>query len=154
MTLSRQFTTLVLLTFMISPTITCAEIYSWKDAQGKVHFGDRPPINRTTEQVNVRINTYTAPAEITHNTFASTSKDKVVLYTTQRCGYCKKAKQYLAQNRIRFTEYDVETSNKGKRDFKKLRGKAVPVILVGKQRMNGFTASSMASMLTKAGYKL
>jgi hypothetical protein len=39
-----------------------------------------------------------------------------------------------------FSEYDVDKSSKGKRDFKKLGGKGVPVILVGKQRMNGFSA--------------
>jgi glutaredoxin len=78
----------------------------------------------------------------------------VVLYTTQRCGYCKKAKQFLRQSNINYTEYDVETSNKGKRDYKKLSGKGVPIILVGDQRMNGFSEGRMASMLEQAGYEL
>jgi hypothetical protein len=37
--------------------------------------------------------------------------------------------------------YDVEKSRTGKRDYKALHGKAVPIIIVGDKRMNGFTAS-------------
>jgi len=40
---------------------------------------------------------------------------------------------------IRFTEYDIEKSSKGKRLYKNLGARGVPVILVGKKRMNGFS---------------
>lgn len=36
-------------------------------------------------------------------------------------------------------EYDVEKSSKGKRDFKRLGGTGVPIILVGQKRLNGFS---------------
>ena len=148
---SKVYFLTLLMTF---PLMTSAGIFSWKDENGKLHYGDRPPIDRESEQVTVRVNTYEAPPEITKVAFPSVSKDKVVLYTTQRCGYCKKAKQFLRQSNINYTEYDVETSKKGKRDYKKLSGKGVPIILVGDQRMNGFSEGRMVSMLEKAGYEL
>ena len=41
-------------------------------------------------------------------------------------------------NKISFSEYDVETSAKGKADFARMKGQGVPIILVGEKRMNGF----------------
>ncbi|NWG30980.1 MAG: DUF4124 domain-containing protein [Rhodocyclaceae bacterium] len=36
---------------ILLPFATAAQVYSWKDASGKVHYGDRPPAER---QVQVR----------------------------------------------------------------------------------------------------
>lgn len=146
---------LIIFTLLISlPVFTSAGVYSWKDANGKIHFGDRPPIDREAEQVKIRVNTYQAPSEILKVDFNRAKKEKVVIYTTQRCGYCKKAKQFLRHKRINFSEYDVETSKKGQRDYKKLKGRGVPIILVGDQRMNGFSEGRMVNMLETAGYEL
>lgn len=136
------------------PVVTSAGVYSWKDANGKIHFGDRPPIDREAEQVKIRVNTYQAPSEILKVDFNRVKKEKVVIYTTQRCGYCKKAKQFLRREQINYSEYDVETSKKGQRDYKKLKGRGVPIILVGDQRMNGFSEGRMVNMLETAGYEL
>ena len=43
--------------------------------------------------------------------------------------------------------WDVDESSKGKRDFKKLNGKGVPIFLVGDQRMNGFSPKRLLAML-------
>lgn len=134
------------------PALASAGIYSWTDESGKIHYGDRPPIDRAADEITVRVNTYASPSEVTQVDTLTTAKGKVVLYTTQRCGYCKRAKAFLKQQNIHYTEYDVETSKKGQRDFKKLNGRGVPIILVGDQRMNGFSEGRMASMLKNAGY--
>ena len=42
--------------------------------------------------------------------------------------------------------WDVDESSKGKRDFKKLNGKGVPIFLVGDQRMNGFSPEKLLAM--------
>ena len=138
---------------MLLPTMAAAGIYSWTDENGRVHFGDRPPIASKANEMTVRVNTYESPSEITRSGFPTAAKDKVVLYTTQRCGYCRKAKQFLKRRNISYTEYDVETSKKGKHDFKKLNGRGVPIVLVGDQRMNGFSEGRMVSMLKSAGYE-
>jgi glutaredoxin len=63
------------------------------------------------------------------------------MFSASWCGVCKKARKYFRKNKIRFTEYDIEKSSRGKRLYRDLDATGVPVILVGKQRMNGFTES-------------
>ena len=144
---------LIWILLLLLPAVSTAGIYSWTDENGKVHFSDRPPIDRESDEIRVRVNTYESASEISQVDFVSASDRKVVLYTTQRCGYCKKAKQFLGRHNIAYREYDVETSSKGKRDFKRLNGQGVPIILVGKQRMDGFSEGRMAGMLRNAGYE-
>ena len=125
-----------------SPTHT-AGIYKWVDSEGNVHFGDKPPAESSASEVQVRINSYTSP-EITSSPYASqpdktAGNKQVVLYSTTWCGYCKQARQYFRSNSIPFTEYDVENSRKGRRDYRALGGSSVPIILVGNRRLNGFS---------------
>ncbi|MFN4148831.1 MAG: DUF4124 domain-containing protein [Rhodocyclaceae bacterium] len=35
--------------FFLLPLASAAQVYSWKDASGKVHYGDRPPAERQTQ---------------------------------------------------------------------------------------------------------
>ena len=48
------------------------------------------------------------------------------MYGTTWCSYCKKARSYFGANEIQYKEYDVENSEKGKRDYKKLGAKGIP----------------------------
>ena len=70
------------------------------------------------------------------------------MYGTTWCGYCKKTRSYFGANKIRYKEYDVENSEKGKRDYKKLGAKGIPVMLVGKKRLNGFSEASFKRIYT------
>ncbi len=117
-----------------------AEIYKWTDEHGKAHFTDKPPAGKKTEEIELKINTYSA-VEIKPLLERLGRTDKVVIYTTAWCGICKKAKKYFRKNSIAYIAYDVEKSRIGKRDYKALRGRAVPIIIVGNKRMNGFSAA-------------
>ena len=117
-----------------------AGIYKWVDETGKVHFTDRPPDDIKTEEVELRINTYTS-VEIKPLIERLGKKDKVVMYSATWCRMCNKAKNYFRENNIPYVSYDVEKSRTGKMDFKLLRGKSVPIIIVGGKRMNGFNAA-------------
>lgn len=117
-----------------------AEIYKWVDEHGKSHFTDKPPAGKKTEEVELKINTYSA-VEIKPLLERLGRTDKVVIYTTAWCGICKKAKKHFRKNNIAYIAYDVEKSRIGKRDYKALRGRAVPIIIVGNKRMNGFSAA-------------
>lgn len=57
------------------------------------------------------------------------------------CPYCKKARHYFQENRIDNVEYDIEKDYDAKLRYDALKGRGVPVILVGKRRMNGFSVS-------------
>ena len=46
---SRPATLLTLLLIAALPTGGYAQVYSWKDADGKIHYGDRPPAERKAD---------------------------------------------------------------------------------------------------------
>lgn len=127
------------LLFLLSFSVN-GEIYKWVDDKGKVHFTDNPPSDKKTEEVELRINTYSA-VQITPLVERLGKADKVVIYTADWCSICEKATKYFNKNNIAYVDYDVEKSRTGKIDYKLLRGKAVPIIIVGNKRMNGFRVS-------------
>ncbi|MES9969064.1 MAG: glutaredoxin family protein [Candidatus Thiodiazotropha sp.] len=137
-----------LLISLAGGSVMADAIYKWRDAKGKVHFGDRPPVTEESTPVTVKPNLYHAP-EYEPIVGAGFSPEKVVMYSTKRCGYCKQAREYFKRNKIHYVEYDVETSQKGRRDYKKLKGTGVPIILVGKRRMNGFTEAGFQEVYQK-----
>ncbi len=132
-----------------------AGVYRWTDENGAVQFGDRPPVAESAQEVEIQPNVYASPASVNPEgdpasppTTASQSANqpKVTLYSATWCGICKQAKRYFRQNDIAYTEYDVEHSNKGRTDYKRLGMTGVPVILVGKQRLDGFSATSFEAL--------
>lgn len=42
------------------------------------------------------------------------------MYCAAWCGICKKANEYFKANNIKYKEYDIDKSSKGKRILKKL----------------------------------
>ena len=135
-----------------------AEIFRWTDAQGHPHYSDNPPAESKTSKVKIHVQSISGPATVTTLDKAPGAalsvgvKEKIKLYTTTWCGYCKRAKAYLALRGIGYEELDAESSEQGKREFAALGGRGVPVILVGRQRMNGYGEARLAVMLEAAGY--
>ena len=145
-----QIWVVLLLTFALS-TSAFAEIYKWVDSNGKTHFTDNPPEQATVTKLDLQINSYTTENASAYKFDSSLiskrrSNHDVIMYSASWCGVCKTAKKYFKKNNIKYTEYDIEKSAKGKKDFKKINGKGVPVILVGNNRMNGFSAAGFDRM--------
>jgi glutaredoxin len=138
-------TLLVSILLLITSTTGIAEIYKWTDAQGKIHFTDSPPEGEQAEQVELRINTYTA-VEITPLVERLGKEDRVVIYGATWCRICDKAKKYFRENNIPYVSYDVEKSQVGRMDFKLLKGRSVPIIIVGRKRMNGFNVAKFEKL--------
>lgn len=42
-----------LLTLLLFPLSTTAGVYKWTDANGQTHFGDRPPAEKSAEEVDI-----------------------------------------------------------------------------------------------------
>lgn len=127
-------------------------IHQWKDENGNIHFGDKPPANVEADQVEIKVFTYTSPEISTlSDPSLKTSRKKVVIYTTEWCGYCDKAKQYFRKNNIRFRERDIEKSQQANRDHKKLGGKGVPLTVIGEKVIKGFSEGSFEKALNGEG---
>lgn len=140
----RSYIMIIMLSLWVA-TPAIAEIFKWTDSKGKVHFTDSPPKDQQVEQVEVKVNSYTA-VEITPLVERLGRKDKVVMYSAAWCGICKKAKQYFQQKSIPYIVYDIEKSRSGKRGYKLLKGKGVPIIIVDDKRMNGFNVKKFEKL--------
>lgn len=134
-----------LLVSMTWAAVEGGEIHQWKDAQGQVHFGDRAPANTVSTVVKVKPNVYTSPRIEALGKLVQRS-EQVVMYSASWCGYCNKARSYFNSHGVAFSEYDIETSAKGQQDYARLGAHGVPVILVGNQRLNGFSAEAFESI--------
>ncbi len=72
---------------------------------------------------------------------------RVVMYATDWCGYCKKARQYFAENGIDYVEFDIEKDRSAQRDFDTLLGSGTPLLYHGYARMVGFNERQVESQL-------
>ncbi len=139
--------TSLLLVFLVASPVSHGQLFKWVDEQGNVHYGDSPPEHANLKRITGKVSSYTSvsveafeydPGNITERK----ETKSVVMYSTSWCGYCKKAALHFRKNNIPFTEYDIEKSEKAAKEYKKLNGRGVPIILIGDQRMNGFSAGS------------
>jgi glutaredoxin len=75
---------------------------------------------------------------------------EVVMYATSWCPYCAKARAYFKESGIAYVEHDVEKSASARSDFKRLGGRAVPLIVVGREKMNGFSEVGFEFLMARA----
>jgi len=138
---------LLLASFLLTPlSVTSGEVYKWIDANGKTVYGSKPPENAKLQEIKGNISSFTSVSVESYQydpNLISQGKSKsasVIMYSTSWCGYCKKAARHFRKNNIPFKEYDIEKSKSAAKAYRKLNGRGVPVILIGKRRMNGFNA--------------
>ncbi len=131
-------------------TVSGAQVYRWVDEDGTIHFSDKPPSEQGARDLQIKSYEGVANISVVPGQTAKGGPAVKILSTTW-CGVCTKAKAYLSQKGVAFREYDVERSDTGKREYKRLNGKGVPIILVGDQRMDGFNRSKLEAMLRKDG---
>ncbi|BCD96577.1 glutaredoxin family protein [Marinagarivorans cellulosilyticus] len=129
---------------LCAATCACADIYQWTDANGKVHYTDRPDdtavakAGGTVKKVETRINTFESAEAGVGGADKPVTK-QVEMYATTWCGYCKKARRYMAKHGIAYVEYDIEADPAANARHKALGGRGVPLILVDGRKMNGFS---------------
>jgi glutaredoxin len=76
----------------------------------------------------------------------------VVIYTTVWCPYCRQLRSFLDANHIPYTDYDVERSFSGGIGMWALRGRNVPVVVVGADVIHGLDIAKLRESLARLGY--
>ena len=143
----------VLILFL--PVTVCAEIYKTVDENGRVIFTDKPTAKAEQVEVNIDVNTADALSDSAYSkandikSKKTTKQKSVVMYSTSWCGVCKNARSYMQSKGIKFKEFNIETNDTAHNKYKKLGGKGVPLITVGNNKMSGFNASRLESMLVE-----
>ena len=142
---------------LLLSTYSYSEIHKWVDAEGRVHYSDEKPANQETEVLEIiepqtfeHTSVYDLPDFL--GFFKSPDKKKskkVVMYSTQNCGACKKAKRYFSKNNIPYTEKDINKSQSNRNEWEKLGGRGVPIILIGKKKVRGFSEATFDRLYQK-----
>lgn len=81
--------------------------------------------------------------------FKFDTSHQVVMFSTSWCGYCQKAREFFARHDIAYAEYDIEKSKGAGRQFRKLRGRGVPLILVGTEQIRGWNPNAVKAALAR-----
>lgn len=161
---------LAILTLSLSFSLAGAEMYQWVDENGVVTFKDSlPPASKKRRKVKVYTDSDFAPAP-PHQAVPATRSDKstakpssqpstpkkerftgtVEMYVTDWCGYCKKAQNYMNSRGIPYVAYDIEKDSAARQRHKELGGRGVPLIIIGSNRMSGFSAESLEYYLNSS----
>ena len=75
---------------------------------------------------------------------------QVVLFSTSTCSWCRRAKRYLRENRVRFKEVNIERDPKASQDLLKKTGQmGVPVIKIGGRWIVGFDQPAIEKELAR-----
>jgi len=135
---------MLLLSVLLISGHASADVYKWVDEDGITHYSDKKPENEEFTEVLVSSYQSVSYANVTDETSRGVTGTadkgkKVVIFSADWCGACKKAKKYFRRKGIPFREYDIDKGSKAKRLYKQLGATGVPVIIVGKKRMNGFS---------------
>jgi glutaredoxin len=130
-------------------TTTIAQtVYKSVGPDGVTVYSDHPPANGKIEKTFTFAELPSSPvppdplkAETTRASPSAGPRPDadVVLYAASWCGYCKRAKAYLAKRQIPYREIDIESSQ-GKAWFAQLGGSGVPLLLSHGRSMRGFSA--------------
>ena len=72
----------------------------------------------------------------------------VKVYSTPWCMYCKMAKDYFKEKKINFTEFDVSSDEKARKEMlDKTHQSGVPVIDIGGELVIGFDKERINQLL-------
>jgi glutaredoxin-like YruB-family protein len=163
-------TSLTIIILLLSWSCATAEMYQWTEEDGSVTFKDTPPpASRKSTKVKVysdgdfdpappvpppsssrkgrqSATSAAQPARPAKERFSGT----VEIYVTEWCGYCKQALEYMTSNGIPFTAYDIEKDSAARQRHRELGGRGVPLIIIGPNKMSGFSAGNLEYYLNNS----
>ena len=74
-------------------------------------------------------------------------KPDIVMLGAWWCTYCYQAKKYFQKNKIHYCEYDMENTAEGKKLYEKHGGGPVPILLIGKHKLSGYSEQQIEQAL-------
>jgi mycoredoxin len=78
---------------------------------------------------------------------APTGDEAVVMYATQWCGYCRRARELLKEQNVAFVEYDIEQSAEARRRHAELGGAGVPLLNIRGTIIRGYNREAILAAL-------
>jgi glutaredoxin-like YruB-family protein len=135
-----------------------AQIYEWKDATGNIFYGDSPPPGVKPSVKHATVNRIVRPeSKESHQEERQISGESqlrdisdisVILYATDWCPYCKKTREYLNSEGIRFTEYNIDKDRSKREEMKEKSGSdGVPVLDIERIIIRGFNPQRISAAI-------
>ena len=156
----RVFVFFLFILFLLPPSsIGSAEIYKWKDKDGKVIFSDTPPplgVNAETRELKEesseepktkasapRLNSESIREKRPYNDI------RVIMYMTSWCPYCSKARSYLRSLGVNLIERDIEKDKSSREEMLTKSGgsRGVPVVDIEGIIIRGFNADAFKAAI-------
>lgn len=136
-----------------STSLGAAQLYQWKDAQGRMVYSDQPapPSIKHVEQKSFKGNLIETGES--YATRTAREKYPITLYANACGAPCDQARQLLTERGVPFSGKDPQASPEAQAELKKLTGQTrVPVLFVGNEKIDGFESSQWHAALDRAGY--
>ncbi len=143
---------LIISVFLITAPAQSAQLYQWKDAQGRVYYSDQqpPPSVKNATQKSFKGNFIEGGDSYAMK--SAREKFPVTLYSNACGAPCDQAKRHLEQRGIPYASKNPESGD-DRAALLKLTGRAnVPVLLVGTDKIDGYEVGQWDATLDKAGY--
>lgn len=80
---------------------------------------------------------------------AEATEVDIEVYTTSRCGYCKRAKAYMDKHGIAYVEKNVETDSSLLREFHERGGSGVPYFFINGEPLRGWEPARFEAALSR-----
>jgi glutaredoxin len=126
-------------------------LYKVVGPDGKISYTDRPPVNQPSKQIKTgRDGADTRPLPYALAQVAS--RFPVNLYAFKGCAPCDQGRNLLKQRGVPFTEKSVHTDADLQALVQLTGSQQMPLLRIGKQQINGYSASEWNSYLDAAGY--
>lgn len=138
---------------LASAPLAAAQLYQWKDAQGRMVYSDQPPPPsvRNAQQKSFK-GSFIEGGE-SYATRVARERFPITLYASACGAPCDQARQLLSDRGVPYSAKDPQASPEAQADLQKLTGRlSVPVLVVGANKIDGFEASQWQAELDRAGY--
>lgn len=136
-----------------APLAAATKLYEWKDAQGRKVYSDLAPPASVRNAQQRSFNGSVIEGGESYATKTAREKHPITLYANACGSPCDQARQLLAERGVPFSNKDPQASPEAQAELQKLTGRlSVPVLVVGKERVDGFESGRWHAALDQAGY--
>ncbi len=146
---------------LLSSSLLLSQIYRWRDKDGNLVISTTPPPPGTRSEIRgIEQRSVSSPKPNGSNASGKpvpqvdlkrSYKDiKIIMYMTEWCPVCRKARAYLKSLGLRFTEYDVDNNPEKREEWIRINPReSVPVFDIEGIKMVGFSEQEIKAALEK-----